>query len=57
MREQSTLNALSRKDIEIVDDREIVFTEAEKAKTEKEWNERRPDLISRVHWRKACYPE
>jgi hypothetical protein len=57
MREQSTLNALSRKGIEIVDDREIVFTEAEKAKTEKEWNERRPDLISRINWRKACYPE
>jgi hypothetical protein len=57
MREQSTLNDLSRKGVEIVDDRETVFTEAEKAKAEKEWIERRPDLISRIHWRKVCYPE
>lgn len=57
MRKQSILNDLSRKGVEIVDDRETVFTEAEKAKAEKEWNERRPDLISRIHWRKVCYPE
>ena len=57
MREQSTLNDLSRKGVSIVDDRETVFTEAEKAKAEKEWIERRSDLVSRIHWRRVCYPE
>ncbi len=56
MKEQSTLNALRRKGIQIIDGREIVFTEAEKAEIEKEWNERRADLIARIHYRRACYP-
>ncbi len=57
MREQSTLNSLSREGVEIVNDREIVFTETEKAKIKKEWNKQRLDLISRIHVRRVCYPE
>jgi hypothetical protein len=57
MEEQFILNALHRKGVEIVDVREIMFTETEKAEMERKWIERRDDLNSRIHWRRVCYPE
>ena len=53
---EKILNNLSRKGIQIVNNREIIFSESEILEIQREWNERRYDLISRIHWRMACYP-
>lgn len=57
MKERSTLNDLARHGIQITRNQEISFTQAEIEGAAAEWNERRPDLISRIHWRRAFYPQ
>jgi len=57
MKEGSTLNALSRKGITITDEAKVAFTKAEKTEIEKDWSERRSVLDSRIHCRRACYPQ
>lgn len=57
MKERSTLNDLARHGIQITRIREISFTQAEIEGATVEWNERRSDLISRIHWRRAFYPQ
>lgn len=56
MKEMATLNALKRKGIEIIEESRISFTSAELEEIAQEWRARRPDLESRIHYRRACYP-
>lgn len=56
MKERSTLNDLARHGIQITTTREISFTQTEIAGAAVEWNNRRSDLISRIHWRRVFYP-
>ncbi|EXI83627.1 MAG: FRG domain protein [Candidatus Accumulibacter regalis] len=56
MKERSTLNALNRKGFTVVDAARVVLTKVERVQIEKEWIERRSDLASRIHYRRACYP-
>jgi hypothetical protein len=56
MKERSTLNILKRKGITIIDKAKIGFTRSEMLQIENDWIERRSDLTSRIHFRKAYYP-
>ena len=56
MKEVSTLKALKRKGIEIIDEPKIAFTSAEREEIAQEWRARQSDLESRIHYRRACYP-
>ncbi|SHL00374.1 FRG domain-containing protein [Desulfatibacillum alkenivorans DSM 16219] len=54
MKQGSTLNALKRKGIAIINTPTVAFSETEQQEISKDWDARKPYLFSRIHFRKAC---
>ncbi|HIJ97225.1 MAG TPA: FRG domain-containing protein [Desulfuromonadales bacterium] len=55
VRQKSAMNDLARKGFYIIGKQEIVFSQQELTEIENDWDKLRPDLLSRIHWRNACY--
>lgn len=56
MEEQSTLKKIAQEGIQIVGDREIIFSQSELESMRHEWNSRRREFMSRIHYRLVYGP-
>lgn len=56
MEEQSTLKKIAQEGIQIVGDREIIFSQSELESMRDEWNSRRREFMSRIHCRLVYGP-
>lgn len=57
LKKKSLLNGLLRKKIEIVNEREVIFSPQEYADIDEDWKKRCNDLLSRIHWRRVANPK
>lgn len=54
--EESVLADLTRMGLEIVNYQPCPFSSTEREQIQKQWDRYKDVLLSRIHWRRACYP-